>query len=96
MSQDLRTYRLKRVDEADNEAGKLAVTATVGPSSEKGMRGVQLTLMTPNGTAYGRVTEAQLHDLVGVLNLRVDDNLPYEATGWQASDVVVNREGEIE
>jgi hypothetical protein len=97
MSQDLRTYDLRRVDRADNEASSMSVTATVGPKPDdsEATRGVQITLRTPNGTAYGRVTEGQIRDLIGVLNMRVNPEMPYEATGWKATDVSVKPDGRV-
>jgi len=100
MSQDLRKYRLRRLDEADAEASELSVTATVGPTADEDTsrehtRGVQITLRTPNGTAYGRVTEDQIRDLLGVLKMRIDPEMPYEATGWKATDVSVKPDGTV-
>jgi hypothetical protein len=74
------------LDENDAEAAELGVTATVGPTPDddtnrEHTRGVQLTLRTPNGYAYVRVSEQQVRDLIDVLGKRVDSDSGYEATG---------------
>lgn len=98
MSQDLREYELFRVDNADHEASRMDVTATVGPSGHGDIddrRGVQLTLVTPAGTAYARVSEPQVRDLIDVLRKRVDpDDEVHEATGWGADRVRIGPDGE--
>lgn len=98
MSQDLRTYELARVDGAREEANRLSITATVGPTPEdtNNTRGVQVTLDAPQGFAYARLSEAQIQDLIGVLKLRIDSEMPYEATGIKATDTNVKPDGEIE
>lgn len=95
MNQELRTYHIERVDGRAAEASTASVTACVGPECGRGPRAVQLTLATPSKTAYGRLTEAQVRDLIGVLETRVDPDGRYEATGSDA-DVprTVDAEGE--
>lgn len=96
MSQDLRDYDLIRLDENDAEASNLSVTATVGPNSQTGkMRGAQITLDTPNGTAYARMTEEQLRDLIRVLESRVFVDGGFTATGIEAERLEVEPEGNV-
>lgn len=99
MSQDLRDYDLYRVDENDREAVEMGVTATVGPSGNGEIdetRGVQITLETPSGYAYGRVSEPQIRDLIWVLQSRIDPDTPPEATGWDADRLTINPDGSTE
>jgi len=95
MSQDIRTYPLERVDDDTDEAFKMHVTATVGPTpTEDETRGVQLTLETPSGWAYGRVSEPQIRDLIDVLERRIDPDKPPEATGIEGENLTVEPDGE--
>ena len=97
MSQDLRDYDLLRLDENDAEADTMSVTATVGPNSESGnIRGIQLTLDTPNGYAYARVSEDQIRDLIKVLESRIQEGSGFTATGIEADRLKVDENGEIE
>lgn len=97
MSQDIRDYELFRVDEMPNEALMMSLTATVGPSGHgeiEDRRGVQITLNTPAGFAYARLSEPQVRDLIEVLQKRVDpDNDVHEATGWEAERVQISPGG---
>jgi hypothetical protein len=94
MSQDLRDYRLIRLDERPNEARELSVTATVGPSTDgDNKRGVQFTLDTPDGFAYARVSQEQIQDLIEVLSARIDPDTPPEATGIEATRKTVQPDG---
>ena len=95
MSQDIRTYLLERVDDDPAEAFELHVTATVGPTPTEGeTRGVQLTLETPDGFAYARVSEPQLQDLADLIARRIDPDQPPEATGLEAENLTVEPDGE--
>jgi len=98
MSQDIRQYPLIRVDQADNEASRMDLTATVGPSDDEidDNRGVQLTLRTPNGYAYARVSEPQIRDLIETLKKRVDpENDDYEATLYGSGNRSVTPTGQV-
>ena len=98
MSQDLRDYELYRVDKNDREAKTMSVTATVGPSGHgeiDEMRGVQITLETPNGYGYARISEPQIRDLIQVLQARLNPDSPFEATGWQADRLRIKPDGSI-
>ena len=98
MSQDLRDYDLYQLDRNSNEAHRMSLTATVGPTGHGEIddtRGVQITLDTPAGTAYARISEPQIRDLINVLEKRVDpDEGIHEATGWEAERVKISRTGE--
>jgi hypothetical protein len=99
MSQELRLYPTCRVDGNDNEARHMNVTATVGPTGNgeiDATRGVQLTLHTPNGYAYARVSEPQIRDLIRVLHKRVDPDAACEATGMDADTQRVYYDGKRE
>lgn len=99
MSQDLRDYDLFRVDKNDAEAGNMSVTATVGPTGHgviDDTRSVQITLDTPNGTAYGRVSEPQIRDLIDVLEARIDPDKKPEATGWEWERTEIAKDGSVE
>lgn len=97
MSQDLRDYDLKRVDGNNAEASNMSITATFGPNSgNEKRRGVQITLDTPNGTAYGRVTEEQVRDLIHVLQARVFEEGGFTSTGIEADRLTVNQDGSVE
>lgn len=98
MSQDLRDYRLYRVDEDSREASEMGVTATVGPTGHGEIddsRGVQITLRAPYGTIYARISEPQTRDLIEVLEKRLDPDDEYEATGWEANRECVSPRGTI-
>ena len=99
MSQDLRDYDLLRLDKVDSEAGRMGITATVGPTGDHDIdtRGVQITLETPNGVAYARVSEPQVCDLIETLESRIDDeDKETEATMWGAKNPLVLPSGEFQ
>lgn len=97
MSQDLRDYKLCRVDDNRNEASKLSVTATVGPTCRgeiEGTRGVQVTLATSNGHSYARLSEPQIKDLIEALENRIDpEEDEFEATLFGVDRVTVLPDG---
>lgn len=91
MSQDIRDYVGRRVDEVTNEADCMSLTSTVQANG----RGIQITLDSYDGTVYVRLTEPQVKDLVTVLEMRLDPDLPYEATGIEADRVTIDQEGNV-
>lgn len=96
MSQDLRDYRLYRVDENIREAREMGVTATVGPTGHgkiDARRGVQITLRAPSGIVYARVSEPQIRDLIEVLEKRLDPDDVLKAIGGEADRETVSPSG---
>ena len=99
MSQDIRDYELYRVDKNDIEAGKLGLTATVGPTGHgeiEETRGVQITLHAPGGIVYARMSEPQIRDMIEVLEQRINPDETPEATGWESDRKTVLPTGEID
>ena len=95
MSQDLQHYDTIRLDKNRDEAGEVSVTATVGPteSDMDATRGVQITLSTPNGWSYARLSEPQVRALISVLQMRVNPDKDHEATGWSVDPAKVLPDG---
>jgi len=99
MSQDIRRYDTCRVDGNDDEARRVGVTATVGPTGHGEIdpsRGVQLTLEAPSGYTYARLSQPQVRDLIDTLCRRLDpEDEEYEATMYGAGDRRVLFDGEV-
>lgn len=96
MSQDIRDYRLERVDKVPREARQLSVTATVGPTVHEQPRGVQLTLETEQTHSYARLTQQQVYDLIEVLLHRVNPGAgDWEATLYGSGRATVLPDGSL-